>query len=261
MENNLKYLCEKKLSILSILNSQFSILTLIFALNFAYALDPMYEYRYTLGPEILVPDAFHAGTGFYTRRNADGKFIFNFQIGLAQSLETGLKYSIGTKEDWVIAKDKSNHDEEHNFHMIDIGLKYAINPHLTLQADFPVALNKDWDWGGVLTLSQWDGYTKNLSFLSEFRLGFAGAAGEDTYVKPAGAIIPNFQIGESFRVSVGTIASFSFENFGHDFMLDILPKLELGLKWFRLTGEVSIGILTLEAEKRNKYAIFIVSDV
>jgi len=226
-----------------------------------YALDPMHEYRYTLGPEILVPDAFHAGTGFYTRYNADGRIVFNFQIGLAESFEAGFKYSLGTNDDWVIAKNKGKHAEDHDWHMIDIGAKYAINPHLTMQADFPVALNKEWDWGGVFTLSQWDGYTKNLSFLYELRLGLGGAAGENSNVKPAVAFLPNFQIGESFRASVGTMCSFSFENFSHDFMLDILPKLEFGLKWFRLTGEVAIGILTWDAARYNRYAIFIVSDV
>jgi len=124
-----------------------------------------------------------------------------------------------------------------------------------------LALNKNWDWGGVLSLTRWNGYAKNLSFLSEFRLGFGGAAGDESHVKLAGAFVPNFQIGQSLRVSVGTIPSFSFENSANDFMLDILPKVEVGLKWFRLTGEVAIGILTWDAERYNRYAIFIVSDV
>ncbi|MCL2100455.1 MAG: hypothetical protein FWH22_01935, partial [Fibromonadales bacterium] len=65
--------------------SQFSIfnyqlIALVFAFSVSHALDPMYDYRYTLGPEILVPDAFHIGAGGYTRRNEDLKFVFNTQI-------------------------------------------------------------------------------------------------------------------------------------------------------------------------------------
>ncbi|MCL2260293.1 MAG: hypothetical protein FWC15_02940 [Fibromonadales bacterium] len=227
-----------------------------------YALDPLYEYRYTLGPEILVPDALHVGAGFYTHYNQDGKAILNFQIGLTDEFEAGLKWLAGTNDSWIIAKDKPDQKyRKHSGHIIDVGAKVALKPHLTLQADVPIALNEDWDWGGVLSLTQWTGYAKNLSFLYEFRLGFGGAAGEESYVKPAVSFFPNFQIGQSFRVSVGTITSFSFENIQNDFMLDILPKVEAGLKWFRLTGEVSIGILSWEAKRYNRYAVFIVSDV
>jgi len=90
-----------------------------------YALDPMYEYRYTLGPEILVPDAFHVGAGFYTRRNADGRLILNTQVGLADEFEVGLKWLAGTKDNWVIKREK--HNEKLNWHIIDIGVKFALN--------------------------------------------------------------------------------------------------------------------------------------
>jgi hypothetical protein len=235
-----------------------------------YALDPMYDYRYTLGPEILVPDAFHAGGGAFTHLNEDLTFIFNFQLGLTDKFEIGAKFMPGTDQRWIIRKktpynpnDKTTRwHRNHRYYLIDAGAKYAISRHLSLQADVPVALNQDRDWGGVLSLSQWDGYTKNVSFLFEGRLGFGGAAGEeDSYAKPALAFVPYFQIGESFRLSIGTIGSFSFGHFKDDVMLDILPRLELGLAWFRLMGEVSIGILTWKAEKHNRFALFIVSDV
>lgn len=235
------------------------LIVLLILVQATYALDPMYEYRYTLGPEILVPDAFHVGAGFYTRRNADGRVVINTQIGLSDDFEIGLKYLAGTNDYWVIKRER--HREKHNLHMIDLGVKYAINQNLALQADVPAAINKNWDWAGVLSLTQWDGYTKNLSFLYEFRLGFGGAAGEDSNVKPAAAFVPNFQIGQSFRVSIGTVVSSSFENSANDFMLDILPKVEIGLRWFRITSEVAIGILTWDAERYNRYAIFIIADV
>ncbi|MDR3001319.1 MAG: hypothetical protein LBU89_08660 [Fibromonadaceae bacterium] len=230
-----------------------------------YALDPMYDYRYTLGPEILVPDVFSAGSGFYTRLNEDGKIIFNIQAGLGEKFEAGLKYLIGTDDEWVISKSRDR-DKFPYLSMINVGAKFAISQHMVLQADAPIALNKDRDWGGVLTLTKWDGYTKNVSFLSEGRLGFGGAvgtnaAGEDGYVKPAVGFYPNFQIGQSLRISVGTIGSFSVGNFKDDFMIDILPKVEAGLVWFRLVGEVSIGILTWDAERHNRFAVFLVSDI
>lgn len=229
----------------------------ILSVNMAYALDPMYDYRYTLGPEILVPDAFHVGFGAFSRLNEDAKVVFNFQVGIMNNLEAGMKYMVGTNDDWIITRSTYRN---HTLSMIDIGLKYAISRNLSLQADVPMALNKDREWGGVLSLSQWDGYTKNVSFLFEGRLGFGGAAGSDRYVKPAAAFIPYFQIGESFRICIGTIASGS-NYFKDDFMVDILPRIELGLVWFRLQAETSIGILTWDAEKYNRYALFISADI
>jgi len=240
------------------------ILLILIMVQAVYALDPMYDYRYTLGPEILVPDAFHGGIGAFTYRNEDITGVVNFQLGLTREFEIGAKYIA----EYIAGKNNallSNKGiESHSFisHLIDVGAKYAVSPHLSLQADAPIALNKDRDWGGVLSISQWDGYTKNVSFLFEGRLGFGGAASKkDSYVKPAAAFVPYFQIGESFRLSVGTIGSFSFGHFKDDAMLDILPKLELGLAFCRLTGEVSVGILTWRAEKFNRLAVFLVADL
>jgi len=229
-----------------------------------YALDPMYDYRYTLGPEILVPDAFHFGIGGWTYINEDLTMVANVQLGLTNEFEIGIKYMGGTNNNWVLNRNIKPHDPWNISHLIDIGAKYAISPHLSLQADIPIAQNKDMDWGGVLSISQWDGYTKNVSFLFEGRLGFGGAVGEtDSYVKPSLAFFPYFQIGESFRLSIGTIgsASANYRHFEDDAMLDILPRLELGFSLFRLTGEVSIGIITWKAEKYNRFAMFVVADI
>ncbi|GHV10668.1 hypothetical protein AGMMS49938_00080 [Fibrobacterales bacterium] len=226
------------------------------------ALDPLYDYRYTLGPEILVPDAFFLGIGGWTHRYDDGSVTVNAQLGLNESVEIGAKFIIGTNDEWVLTQTRNRSI----IPLIDVGAKYAISPHLVLQADVPIALNKDKKWGGVLTLSQWDGYTKNVSFLMEGRLGFGGAAGENEngdnpYAKAAFSFTPYFQIGDAFRISVTTISSASAGNFEDDFMLDILPRVEAGFSMFRLNLETSIAILTWKAEKFNRYALFILTDI
>jgi len=238
---------------LSTLNSQLSTLAFMFVLSSAYALDPMYEYRYTLGAEILVPDAFHAGIGAFTHRNADITIVPNVQLGLSDKFEIGMKFLGGVNQ---LPNKKWDVDP-----FLDVGAKYAVKPHLALQVDVPVALNEDWEWGGVLSLTQWDGYTKSLSFLFEGRVGFGGAAGENSYAKPSLAFFPCFQIRDSFRIFVGTLGSFSFGSFKDDFMVDILPKVEIGLTWFRLVSEAAIGVLTWDAERHNRYALYIVTDL
>jgi len=234
-------------------NLKFSIIALILAFNFSYALDPMYDYRYTLGPEIVVPDAFFVGAGFWTRRMNDLYLVIpNIQIGLGDRFEMGAKYIGGYYKGDISS-------------LVDIGAKFAISRNLALQADVPFALNGDMDWGGVLSLSQWDGYTKNVSFIYEGRLGFGSAAGNGRYVKPSLAYFPFFQVGNAFRLSVGTICSFgvgkTYDYFKEDFMLDIMPRVEFGILHLRFMGEVSIGILTWEAKKRNRYALFVTTDI
>ena len=243
---------------LSIINYQLSIIALILAFNFSHALDDMYDYRYTLGPEIVVPDAFFVGFGGWTRRTNDLYIMSNVQIGLTDRFEIGAKLiggirGYGYNRGW------------HRSSLFDLGTKFAISRNLSLQADVPFALNEDRNWGGVLSLSQWDGYTKNVSFIYEGRLGFGSAAGEDRYVKPSLAFFPFFQIGNAFRLSVGTLCSFGignkFDYFKEDFMLDIMPRVEFGIFHLRFMGEVSIGIITWDAKKHNRYALFITTDV
>jgi len=228
------------------------VIILVLAFNFSHALDAMYDYRYTLGPEIVVPDAFIWGVGGWTRYNNDLSLMSNLQIGLTDRFEIGTKI-IGDFRKWYL-----------NSSLVDIGAKFAISRNLSLQADVPFAINDDRDLGGVLSLSQWDGYTKNVSFIYEGRLGFGGAAGNGRYVKPAIAFFPYFQIGNAFRLSVGTLCSFGVGKYSHfkeDFMLDIMPRVEFGIFHLRFMGEVSIGIITWEAQKRNRFALFVTTDI
>jgi len=228
------------------------IIILVLAFNFSYALDPMYDYRYTLGPEIVVPDAFIWGVGGWTRYNNDLSLMTNIQIGLTDRFEIGTKI-IGDFRKWYL-----------NSSLVDIGAKFAISRNLSIQADVPFAINSKSDWGGVLSISQWDGYTKNVSFIHEGRLGFLGAAGNNRYAKISYAYFPYFQIGNAFRLSVGALFSSSVGSYDYskkDAMCDIMPRVEFGIFHLRFMGEVSIGILTWEAEKRNRYALFITTDI
>jgi len=233
-------------------NFKLPIIALVLAFNISYALDAMYDYRYTLGPEILVPDAFFVSAGGWTRYTNDLYLATNIQLGLTDRFEIGAKLMRGYEK------------RHYSPFLVDLGTKFAISRNLAIQADLPFALNEDRDLGGVLSLTQFDGYTKNVSFIYEGRLGFGSAAGEDRYVKPSLAFFPYFQIGDSFRLSVGTLCSFGlgkYDYFKEDFMLDIMPRVEFGIFHIRFMGEVSIEILTWDAKKQNRYALFATTDI
>jgi hypothetical protein len=262
VESYFKHLCKRfSLTGKFFLSRLFQLSTLVMvsvsAFSVSHALDPMYDYRYTFGPEIMVPDAFHVGAGGFSRWNDDFTLVSNIQVGLADEFEIGLKVLAGTNDEWILNRNMGWHNPWDVVYLIDIGGKYAISRHWSLQADIPIALNENKGWGGVLSLSRWGGYTKNVSSLLEGRLGFGGAAGEDRYVKPALAFFPYFQIGDSFRFSVGSIGSCSRK----EAMLDILPRVEAGFVWFRLMGEVSVGILRWNTEKYNRFALFAARDI
>jgi len=225
------------------------IIILVLAFNFSHALDAMYDHRYTLGPEIVVPDAFLVGGGAWTRYKNDLSLMSNLQIGLTDRFEIGAKI-IGEFKKWYL-----------NSSLIDIGAKFAISRNLALQADVPFTLNSERDWGGVLSISQWDGYTKKVSFIHEGRFGFGSSAGEDRHVKISYAYFPYFQISDAFRISVGALLSSSAEYFSKDFMGDIMPRVEFGIFHLRFMGEVSIGILTWKADKCNRYALYVTTDI
>ncbi|MDR0517837.1 MAG: hypothetical protein LBH25_12410 [Fibromonadaceae bacterium] len=239
------------------------ILTIILAQTVS-ALDPMYDYRYTLGPEIVVPGAFHIGLGGWTHYNEDLTVASNLQIGLTNEFEIGLKYMIGTNQKWITAKPDDRRNRDHSHSLIDIGAKYALSPHISLQADIPMAINRDMEWSGIISITQYSGFAKNVSFMYEGRFGFGDLPGEDSYVKPMASVTPFFQIGQSIRVSIGVITSFSIgatEDFKNDFMLDVLPRIEVGFSAFRLNCEIARGILTYNAVRHNRYALFVVSDI
>jgi hypothetical protein len=234
------------------------IIILVLVFKFSHALDVMYDYRYTLGPEIVVPDAFFVGGGGWTHYTDDLYLITNIQLGLTDRFEIGAKFIYGYGRDYTSEHKKGQSS------LVDVGAKFAISRHLSFQADVPFYLSEERDWGGVLSLSQWDGYTKNVSFIYEGRLGFGSAAGDGRWFKPSLAFFPYFQIGDAFRLSVGTLCSFGtgkYDYFKEDFMLDIMPRVEFGIFHLRFMGEVSIGILAWEAKKRNRYALFLTTDI
>jgi hypothetical protein len=234
------------------------ILMIIFAFGLSHALDPMHNYRYTLGPEILVPDQFNIGLGAWTHRNEDLSIVSNAQVGLTNKFEVGLKYILGTNDEWIISKSR---ERSHTHSLLDVGAKYAISEYTALQADVPMSLNKDWEWGGIISFTQWNGYTRNVFSIYEARLGFGGASGPENHVKLSTAYALYFQLGSAFRISICPIGSASFENFKNDSMLDVQPRIEAGFSLFRIMAEVSRGILTYDADKHNRYALFVVSDI
>jgi hypothetical protein len=223
--------------------------SLLFLAPAAFALDLLYDVRYSQGPEILVPTAFHGGVGFNTRWEDDGVFPVNVQIGINEKWEAGAKVILG----WPYTT-ASKAEPFRAF--LDVGGKYAITPYSALQVDAWIGLNNSEGGGFVLGYTKLEQYTKNFSLLSEARLGVLDAvAGDSGWVKPMIGFYPNFQVAEFLRFYIGGVVSGSVGNLTEDFSFDLMPRAEVGFSRFRLLAEVSIGIL-LKNNNKNRISLF-----
>lgn len=226
------------------------LLLLAIAVNSALALDRMYDVRYTFGPEILVPENFSAGGGFFTQFEEDLTVPFNLQVGVNEFWEVGAKLSMATYDKLETVQG-----------FLDLGAKYRFTSYSAFQADAMLGLNNEDGGALVLTYTRAHRYTKNVSILFEGRSGFFDAVtGADGYVKLAGGVYPQFQVGDAIRFSIGAVGSGSVGNLQDDFMVDLLPRLEIGLRQgLMLQAETAIGILQDDNNDRTRFGMHIVT--
>lgn len=205
----------------------------------ASALDRLWDTRYTFGPEFMVRDRFTVGTGFYTAFIEDGTLPMNAQVAINDYWEFGGKIFFTTNDKLETINAFG-----------DIGAKYRIREYATVEADLLFGLNNNEGGGLVLSYAQLQKLSKNFSNLIEGRIGFFDAvAGEDGYAKLGIGLTPELQLRNSVRAMMGVEGSGSFGNLTDDFMIDLVPRIEVGLlPYLRILGELAIGIMQ---EKNN----------
>ncbi len=71
-------------------------------------------------------------------------------------------------------------------------------------------------------------------------------------------MIPQFQLGKPIRASIGVLTSGSVGEISRDFMLDLLPRLEVGiLSHLTVSGEVAIGILQSDNNDKVRLSFYV----
>ena len=222
------------------------------AASAAFALDPMHDVRYTLGPEILIPNEFTASGGFYTRFEEDLTLPFAIKVGLNEEWEIGSKLSLGTYDKLESVQG-----------FLDVGAKYRFTSYSAFQADLMLGINNDKGGALALTYTRAQRYTRNFSMLFEGRTGFfEPVTGEDGWVKLSGSLYPQFQVGESVRFRVGAVSSGSLGNLGGDFMVELLPQKEGGLpQGFSILAEVAVGILQDDNNDDTRLGMYVTTGI
>lgn len=228
----------------------FSVLLLGVLASSASALNRIHDMRYTFGPEILVPNEFTAGGGFYTQFEEDMTLPMALKIGINDQWEMGSKLSLATYDKLESAQG-----------FIDLGAKFLFTSYSAFQADVMLGLNNSDGGALVLSYTRAHRYTRNVSVLFEGRTGFFDAAtGEDGWVMLVGGVHPQFQVGDAVRFRIGAVSSGSIGDLREDFMLDLLPQVEIGLRnGIKLQAEVAVGILQEDNNDNTRFGMYLVT--
>ena len=228
------------------------LLVLMLLAVYASALDRLWDTRYTFGPEFMVQDRFTVGAGFYTAYIEDGTLPINAQVAINDYWEFGGK---------IFSTTNDKLETINTF--ADIGAKYRIREYGTLEADFLLGLNNSEGGGLVISYAQLQKLSKNFSNLIEGRIGFFDAvAGKDGYAKLGIGLTPELRLGNSVRAMMGVEGSGSFGNLTDDFMIDLVPRIEVGLlPNLRVLGELAIGIMQEKNNNNVRTGFYITCDL
>jgi len=204
----------------------------------AFAVDRMWDIRYTFGPDTRPSPRWAVGVGAMSNYGSDILFPANITTALSREWNVGGKVN-------VQSVDKFNQV----IISLDIGGRYLINENNFVELDGNFGLNRNNSTAVVLTYGNEQFISKNFANFYEIRVGaLQGVTGEDGYVKLAAGMTPTLYFTSFFRTYIEINMSGSVGNLTDDFMIDIIPKLELTLSTFRIRLDFDIGIMQ---EKNN----------
>ena len=204
----------------------------------AFAVDRMWDIRYTFGPDTRPSPRWALGVGVSNNYGSDILIPVNLTTALSREWNVGGKVNIQSQDmfDQVIVS-------------LDIGGRYLINENNFLELDGNFGLNRNNSTAVVLTYGNEQFISKNFANFYEIRVGaLQGVTGEDGYVKLAAGMTPTLYFTSYFRTYIEINMSGSIGNITDDFMIDLIPKLEVSISSFRLRLDFDIGVMQ---EKNN----------
>ncbi len=205
----------------------------------AFALDRIWDTRYTFGPEFMTRDRISVGAGFYTNYEEDGYLPINAQLAINDYWEIGGKILFDTEDNLESVQT-----------YVDLGGKFRIFEYSTIEADILFGIGNDRGAGLVFSYAKLQPLSRIFSTLYEVRLGFLDRIVSDGGISEfALGATPQFKFTKAVLAMVGIETSGSLGNIKDDFMVDLIPRVQLGiLPNFQVQGELSIGIIQ---EKNN----------
>ena len=214
-----------------------------------FALDRIWNMRYTFGPEARPSPKFAAGVGL--RSDFGDNVLFPINIMGALSKE----WELGAKVDMYTYNKLDNMEAS-----IDIGGRYRMGAGRFIEIDGYFGLNRNNGSAVILTYGTEHFIAKNFSNFYEARAGFLdGVTGEDGYVKFELGTIPTLHFGHSVLCMIEITSSGSAGHLKDDFMVDIIPKLEVAFGGTRVRLEFDIGIMQEDNNDQKSIALYVIT--
>lgn len=225
----------------------FAFAVALFAAN-SFALDRMWNMRYTYGPDSRPAPKFAAGVGMRSDFGDNVMFPINLVGQLAKN------WDIGAKVD-IYSYNKMDNVEA----SVDFGGRYRFGGSY-LELDGYFGLNRNNGSALVVTYGKEDYIAKNFSNAYEARAGFLeGVTDDDGYVKLAFGTTPTLHFGQAVLCMIEINTSGSVGHLKDDFMVDLIPKLELGIGGTRIRAEFDIGILQESNNNQKSIALYVMT--
>ena len=216
------------------------ILCLLFAIlvTNAFAVDHFWDMRYNFGPESRPSPKIGVGVGIRSPFNSDVLFPINFTTRLNKEFDVGAKLDINTYGQL----------EEINT-ALDIGVRYRYKPSSFIAFDGYLDLSETSQSALAFTINYY-----------ELRAGFLdGATGKDGYVKFSASMIPTIVFGQVLRMFLEVTSSASVGNLKDDFMVDIIPKIELTFGGTHVRIDFDVGVMQEKNNDRKTIALYVMT--
>lgn len=215
----------------------------------SFALDRIWNMRYTYGPDSRPSPKFAAGVGMRSDFGDNVLFPINIMGQLAKD------WDIGAKVDVYSYNQLDNIEAS-----VDFGGRYRFSGSNYFELDGYFGLNRNNGSAIVLTYGKEDYIAKNFSNAYEARAGFLdGVTDEDGFVKFSFGTTPTLHFGKSVFCMIEINSSGSVGHIKDDFMVDIIPKLEIGFGGTRIRAEFDIGILQEDNNNQKSLSLYVLT--
>jgi len=215
----------------------------------SFALDHFWDMRYNFGPESRPSPKMGIGLGIRSPFNSDVLFPINFTTRLNKEFDVGAKLDINTY----------NKLDEINT-ALDLGVRYRYRPSSYIAFDGYLDLSNTSQSALAFTIGTQQFIAKCFANYYELRAGFLeGATGKDGYVKFSGSVIPTLVFGQVLRMFLEVTSSASIGNLKDDFMIDIIPKIELTFGGTHVRIDFDVGVMQEKNNDQKTIALYVMT--
>jgi hypothetical protein len=215
----------------------------------SFALDHFWDMRYNFGPESRPSPKIGIGLGIRSPFNSDVLFPINFTTRLNKNFDVGAKLDINTY----------NKLEETRT-ALDLGVRYRYKPSSYIAFDGYLDLSETSQSALAFTIGTQQFIAKCFANYYELRAGFLdGATGKDGYAKFSASMIPTIVFGQVLRMFLEVTSSASIGNLKDDFMVDIIPKMELTFGGTHVRIDFDVGVMQEKNNDRKTIALYVMT--